>query len=311
MMVSVARAVSPVVSRILPVLLCLLLSPTDVVSAATEMDILPTYRQGDFVWNKAGLDNFPNIVSELKWENLRIRGIKGILRHDMDRRSYLEASGEYGWIYAGTNQDSDYDGNNRTEEFSRSNNSGNGGHVFDASLALGWKMRDTKSQRTSLLAGYGYSRQLLRMTDGFQTIPATGHFAGLNSSYRTVWQGPWLGLQHEERLNRRLNLMARLEYHWLSYEAEARWNLRNGPDDLEQPVTNNHWAGGSGTVASLGLDYAAGSRWRLGAYIDYTHYSTGYGTDQVNRANGEKIRIRLNEARWDSWAYRLKATYLF
>ena len=310
-MLSVARAVSTARSRILPVLLCLLLSPVNVVSAATEMDILPTYRQGTFVWNKAGLNNSPNILSELKWENLRARGIKSILRHDMDRRSYLEASGEYAWIYAGTNQDSDYDGDNRTKEFSRSNNSGNGGHVFDASLAVGWKMRDTTSQRTSLLAGYGYSRQLLRMTDGFQTINkygSIGPFAGLNSSYRTVWQGPWMGLQHEERLNRRLNLIARLEYHWLSYEAEARWNLRA---DLEQPITNNHWAGGSGIVASLGLNYAAGSRWRLGANVDYTRYSTGYGTDQVNGATGEKTRIRLNEARWDSWAYRLKATYLF
>ena len=309
MMVSVARAASSVVSKMLLVLLCLLLSPVDVATAATEMDLLPTYRQGTFVWNKAGWDNFPNILSELKWENLRIRGIKGILRHDIDQRSYLEASGEYGWIYAGTNQDSDYDGDNRTEEYSRSNNSGNGGHVFDASLAMGWKMRDTKTQRTSLLAGYGYSRQLLRMTNGFQTIPATGPFAGLNASYRTVWQGPWLGLQHEERLNKRLNLIARLEYHWLSYDAEARWNLR---PDLEQPVTNNHWADGSGIVASLGLNYAAGSRWRLGAYVDYTTYSTGYGTDQVNLADGTtKFRVRLNEARWDSWAYRLQATYRF
>ena len=308
MMQSVVRAVCPVVSRMLLVLLGLLLSPVNAASAATELDLLPTYRQGTFVWNKAGWDNVPNILSELKWENLRIRGIKGILRHDMDRRSYLEASGEYGWIYAGTVQDSDYDGDNRTEEYSRSNNSGNGGHVFDASLALGWKMRDTTSQRTSLLAGYGYSRQLLRMTDGFQTIPATGHFAGLNASYRTVWQGPWVGLQHEKHLNKRLNLIARLEYHWLSYDAEARWNLR---DDLEQPVTNNHWADGSGIVASLGLNYAAGSRWRLGAYVDYTTYSTGYGTDQVNVVDGTKIRIRLNEARWDSWAYRLQATYRF
>ena len=308
MMVSVARAASSVVSKMLLVLLCLLLSPVDVATAATEMDLLPTYRQGTFVWNKAGWDNFPNILSELKWENLRIRGIKGILRHDIDQRSYLEASGEYGWIYAGTNQDSDYDGDNRTEEYSRSNNSGNGGHVFDASLAMGWKMRDTKTQRTSLLAGYGYSRQLLRMTNGFQTIPATGPFAGLNASYRTVWQGPWLGLQHEERLNKRLNLIARLEYHWLSYDAEARWNLR---PDLEQPVTNNHWADGTGIVASLGLYYAAGSRWHLGAWVDYTRDTTGYGTDQVNGATGKKIRIRLNEARWDSWAYRLKATYLF
>ena len=64
-------------------------------------------------------------------------------------------------------------------------------------------------------------------------------------------------------------------------------------------------------MASLGLNYAAGARGRLRAWVDYTHYGTGYGTDQVNIATGEKTKIRLNEARWDSWAYSLKATYLF
>ena len=116
MMVSVARAASSVVSKMLLVLLCLLLSPVDVATAATEMDLLPTYRQGTFVWNKAGWDNFPNILSELKWENLRIRGIKGILRHDIDQRSYLEASDEYGWTYAATNKESDYKDTSSTEE---------------------------------------------------------------------------------------------------------------------------------------------------------------------------------------------------
>ncbi len=159
-----------------------------------------------------------------------------------------------------------------------------------------------------MLAGYAYSRQHLTMTNGFQTIPDNGPFNGLNSSYRAMWEGAWIGLTHEERMNKRLHLTARLEYHLPSYTGEARWNLR---EDLEQPVTNNHWADGSGIVASLGLNYAAGARWRLGAWVDYTHYGTGYGTDQVNIATGEKIKIRLNEARWDSWAYRLKATYLF
>lgn len=94
-------------------LLCILLCsvlfiavfPTTPATAATQFDLFPTYRQDNFVWNKAGLNDFPNIISELKWENLRIQGVKGVLKHDMGKRHFLEASGGWDWIYSGTNQD--------------------------------------------------------------------------------------------------------------------------------------------------------------------------------------------------------------
>lgn len=123
-----------------------------------------------------------------------------------------------------------------------------------------------------------------------------------------MWNGPWLGLEHERQVSKRTRLLMRLEYHMPDYRGEAYWNLRS---DLAQPVTNNHWGQGRGTVVSLGLDHAAGPRWTLGAQIDYTSFMTFPGTDQVNIAGGEKVQIRLNEVTWDSWAFRLKATYRF
>lgn len=276
--------------------------------AATQFEIFPTYRQDNFLWNKAGLNDFPNVLSELKWENLRIQGIKGVLKHDMGKRHFIEASGGWGWIYSGTNQDSDYDGDNRTDEYSRSNNTSDHGNVFDLSLALGWKLQDKPTQRTSLLAGYAINSQNLTMTNGVQTIPATGPFPGLNAAYKGLWRGPWLGLSHEQQLNKKWALTTRVEYHLPNYNGEAHWNLRN---DLAHPVTNNHWANGQGLVASLGVDYKAGPSWRIGAWVDYTHYLAKNGTDQVNVFDGSHIQIRLNEVRWDSWAFRLRATYLF
>ena len=47
--------------------------------AATTLEILPTHRQDRFTWHKAELGGVPNILSELKWENLRIYAIKGVL----------------------------------------------------------------------------------------------------------------------------------------------------------------------------------------------------------------------------------------
>ena len=278
------------------------------VFAATQFDFFPTYRQDNFVWNKAGLNDFPNVLSELKWENLRIQGIKGVLTHDMGNRHFLEASGGWGWIYAGTNQDSDYDDDNRTDEYSRSNNTADRGNVFDLSLALGWKLHDSKRQRTSLLAGYAVNSQNLTMTNGVQTIPSTGPFAGLNAAYKGLWRGPWLGLSHAQQLDKKWALTGRIEYHLPSFNGEAHWNLRT---DLAHPVTNNHWANGQGMTVSLGVDYKANPSWRLGFGIDYTHYLAKNGTDQVNIFDGTHVQIRLNEVRWDSWAFRLKATYRF
>ena len=162
--------------------------------AATTLEILPTHRQDRFTWHKAELGGVPNILSELKWENLRIYAIKGVLRHDTGRRTFLEATGSFGWIYSGTNQDSDYDQNDRQDEYSRS--------------------------------------------------------------------------------------------------------YANAGD-------------GRGTVVSLGLDHSLGKNWSLGAAIDYTSYTANKGTDQVNFADGSNLHIPLNRVTWDSWAYRLTATYRF
>ena len=290
-------------------LVCLFPAP---VSAATELDISPMYRQDNLMWNKAGENGFPNILSELKWENLRIQGFKGVLTHDLGPKYFLEATGSWGWIYAGANQDSDYDGNNRSLEFSRSNNNGSGGTVFDASLAVGWKLRNTKTTQTRLLLGYAINRQSLWVTEGNQTIDTDGNnlgpIPGLNTAYMAVWRGPWLGITQNTKLSKRLQLATRLEYHLPDYNGEAHWNLRQS---LDHPVTNNHWAKGQGIVASLGLDYVTGPRWKLGAGVDYTNYWISPGTDQVNIMGGQHVQIQLNEVRWDSWAFRLKATYLF
>lgn len=282
------------------------------VSAATSLDLYPTYRQDKFAWNKAGMNGAPNIISELNWDNLRIQGVKAVLTHDLGRRHFLEASGSWGWIYAGTNQDSDYDGNDRSLEFSRSNNNAGGGTVFDASLAIGWKLSHTKASRTNLLLGYAINRQSMTMTDYVQTVStdggSLGPMPGINTAYMALWRGPWLGLAHESRPQPRLRLSSRLEFHLPDYNGECHWNARK---DLDHPVSNNHWAKGQGVVAALGVDYQAGPRWSLGAGLDYTRYWIRPGTDQVNAFEGSKLQIELKEVRWDSWALRLNATYVF
>ena len=127
------------------ILLCCVFSTP--AQAATTLEILPTHRQDRFTWHKAGIDGFPNILSELKWENLRIYAVKGILRHDTGRKTFLEATGSFGWIYSGTNQDSDYDQNDRQDEFSRSYANAGDGRVLTARWPSAGSCRRTPNSR--------------------------------------------------------------------------------------------------------------------------------------------------------------------
>ncbi len=99
------------------------------------------YRQDQFDFNISGRPDGPNILSELTWEDLQIAqlGIDAGFRVK-PRRSpiglLVQLEGGYGFIFDGSNEDSDYRGDNRTDPFSISNN-GADGDVWDLSLGAG------------------------------------------------------------------------------------------------------------------------------------------------------------------------------
>jgi len=159
------------------------------------------YRRDQLNWNIASEisgSTTPNILSELSWTNIEIYQFKTkgeVLLNDL---FVFDGVLSYGEIYDGDNQDSDYSGNDRTLEFSRSNNKADSGNTFDITGAIGVKVPMkkidilTKIDQVDLtvLGGYSYHEQNLEMTDGSQTIPLTGTFSGLESRYETAWNGP-------------------------------------------------------------------------------------------------------------------------
>jgi hypothetical protein len=104
------------------------------------------YRLDELDWNIAGGIKGPNIISELEWEDLEIYQMRGSGRFDFEKGNApfalrLKGSLAYGWIVDGENQDSDFKGNNRTLEYSRSNNNSDDGGVFDAFVGIGARFR--------------------------------------------------------------------------------------------------------------------------------------------------------------------------
>lgn len=285
----------------------------------TSFSISGGYRVDNLDWNKASDITgtaTPNILSELTWSDIQILELELGIRHTQPlgrlTGAYLELKGNAGVVFSGDNQDSDYFGDNRTQEFSRSNNSADKGTVFGLSIAGGYSMKwELPWERADLtfipLVGFGTRKTDFRMQDGFQTIPATGAFPGLDSSYETTWKGPFLGMDIAGKFNRhRLGLRA--EYHMIDYLGVGDWNLR---EDLYNPRSFDHKADGTGTVFNLLYAYEVTPSSEFTIAGNFSQWSTDAGTDRVFFSDFTYTELRFNEANWDSQSIRLGMHYLF
>ena len=281
------------------------------------------YRKDDFDWNIAGdtSGNNPNILSELTWSDLEIIQLEFGLARNFPNRLVLKGEIAYGFIFDGKNQDSDYLGDNRTLEFSRSNNSSDDGNTSDVSIGLGYSFPLLPQYLIATpLVGFSYHGQNLKITEGFQTIstppftPDLGPFPGLNSSYEAKWYGIWVGLELNARIYKRDGMslahefLGGIEYHRVDYDAEANWNLRT---DLAHPKSFEHEADGTGIVFLVGWNYFLNPQWSLDFSFKYQEWQTDPGTARVFLAAGGDIVTRLNEVNWESGSLMVGVTCRF
>ncbi len=275
------------------------------------------YRQGEFDWNIAGTPQGtdPNVLSELEWRDIGVAQIR--LGGEIVAWRHLWIGGSFtrGSIHAGENRDSDYLGDDRTLEFSRSDNGGDDGSLSEGDFGVGYMFRFPRAGGgfdLLLAAGYGIARQDLRITDGFQTIadedilgeplPPTGPFSGLDSSYDAEWDGTWFGIEGRLRVGPRAMLSARARLHQADFEAEANWNLR---EDFAHPLSFRHTAEGDGLVFRAAYDRQTKGRWGWRVILDVQRWETGAGVDEVFFDDGTSLTTRLNEANWSSVALSL------
>jgi hypothetical protein len=287
------------------------------VEVEGDLELLNGYRVDDLDWNIAGnlTGTSPNIVSELTWRDLESYQLKLGGKGTINRVFYLRGSAAFGWVLSGEVQDSDYNGDNRTQEFSRSISSADDSTLLDATLAIGYPFKLASDRfRLIPLAGFSYSEQNLTMKDGGQVIsqpPQTqpiGPIAGLDSSFDTKWYGLWVGIDMSFKASNKITLFAGFEYHWADYEAEANWNLRT---DLAHPKSFEHEADGTGVLITAGGDYRFAEPWSLGLEINYQDWSTDAGIDRQFNSDGTIAVTRLNEVNWESLAIMLRVTYRF
>jgi hypothetical protein len=271
------------------------------------------YRQDELIWNKAGLNGVPNILSELTWDNLEIATLNIGSTLYFDNNWLANIDFVYGRIFDGDNQDSDYFGNNRTLEFSRSNNGADEGDVFDISAHIGyrWKWASQQSLYGEVrpLLGLSYHSQNLKAVDGYQTIPAFGAFDDLDSSYDSTWFGPWLGLESLFFVSDKLSFRIGAEAHYAYYDASANWNLRT---DFSHPESFTHEAEGYGLIARFDANYHIDSQLSLNFSLNHQNWKADRnGVDQIFFADGSTVKLKFNEVEWDSFAMNVGLNYQF
>ena len=271
------------------------------------------YRVDQLNWNKAHPSGSPNVLSELTWEDLEIFQLRFGLSALFFQNLKVKGTFAYGFIFDGQNQDSDYLGDDRTQEFSRSNNATDSGETLDASIGVSYVFSFlTDKIAVTPLIGYSYHLQYLSITDGVQTLetpgitPPLGPFPGLDSNYDARWQGFWFGLDTAFRIFRRDGVTLAHEfilggeYHWdADYYGVGNWNLRS---DLEHPKSFEHRADGQGYILTGEYRFYLTRKWSLNLNGNYQKWDTDPGSDKMFFSDGTTAMMQLNEVNWESWA---------
>jgi hypothetical protein len=270
-----------------------------------EFNLSSGYRLGSLHWSIAGdlSGENPNILSELIWSKLQILQIEGEGNLNIERFTIRAALG-YGWILAGDTRDSDYDSDDRTDEWSRSYLDARGGYLLHALTGLGYRYEFEAAPITLLpMIGIAFHRQAMVMTEGVQVIATLGltqdpgPIIGLDSSYTTNWLNMWVGLDVDYRITSRLSAAAAVSVHPSLYYAQADWNKVT---KFEHPVSFVHRALGLGLCGELSVDVELSRRFLLEGRCGLDYWFGGPGVDETFYAAGYSVETRLNEVVWSS-----------
>lgn len=259
----------------------------------------------------------PNILSELSYRDVTFTVFNASADIHI-HQGWLQGSTIFmdyraGQATGGEVQDSDYNGNNRTQEYSRSLSSARDSTLRSIEIGVSHGISLTGNSRLVPALAVARHEQNMVMTDGRQTVDIynpdnLGDFRGtLNSTYASQWTGAWTGMNWEYS-TRFHQLSAGYRYYWLHYHAEADWNLRS---DFAHPKSFEQWAHGGGSAWELSYKLSFSQAFSLSLSWYRQDWDTGTGKDKVYFADGSTGSTQLNEVTWESTGYNMGLQFLF
>lgn len=248
-------------------------SPSDF---STKFDVGQGYRRDHLKWGISGPHGKPNTLSDLDYKhvNIYLTTLKAQLHNDI---YVAQLDGGYGRVLHGTVRDSDFFGNNKTHEFSRSVNKITGDYTIDLMAKIGRIWHPVQDTSLTTCVGYGTFWQKFRMKDGRQKIPVKAHIHHLNSTYKARWSAPCLDAELSSRLTP--SVRGTLGYTFffpLRYEGRGDWNLRH----LRFKQTNDEEKS-FGQRGTVGLQWAITDRCEIGLGASLWKFTSKGGHDKI------------------------------
>jgi len=257
------------------------------------LDLHGDYSKEDFRWSIAGNSNGqnPNILSEVKWKNLKGYSAGGAIRINVWSQFVLLGNYHKTFIRSGIATDTDYAGDNRTNISYHAELNSNEGSAHRYMASLGYMFTLNKHLSILPLAGYTFSRQSLFLK-GFGNNEDKD-YALLNSTYQTRWEGLVLGVATNYSFNSKLYLETKIDYKQLTYKAVANWNLI---DAFAHPISFKH--SGNGFEVDFNAKFGIKLSSQISTFImgNYFYAETGRGKDQLFLADGQEQLSQFNGA---------------
>ncbi|AMP98400.1 hypothetical protein AY601_1483 [Pedobacter cryoconitis] len=258
-----------------------------------ELQVYGAYSTADFDWSIAGnsLGQNPNVLSEVKWKNIKGPGMGLDIRLNIWSPIFLKVNYQRNSIKSGKVSDTDYAADDRMNPGYQANLNSNEGFSYHYAVAGGYEFKLNPLLKLSPFAGYLKSAQHLHLKDfKEETDPA---IKTLNSTYQANWTGPMIGIEANLRLGNQLSIHAMLNYKQLKYNATADWNLI---DAFVHPVSFRHTANGNGTDGFLQINFRFNPVLSVFIRGNYSYANTGKGTDELFLADGQEVQSQFNGA---------------
>lgn len=170
--------------------------------------------------------------------------------------------------------------------------------LFEVNFYHLLKQSEAETASWSTIFGFLHYQDKLHITNGVQTIPAFGPFAGLDSTYDFYWTALKIGTLYEWNSLKRLSLNGSLSLYPVTvYYGEGFWNLRAGTSFRTAAPSFTHLSLGYGFEAKLGLTFLITKRVTFGAGYRYLHLMAKDGTYTVYPYNGPKATADLDWAK--------------
>lgn len=260
------------------------------------------YGHSDIGYSIAGNEQGtnPNILSELKWADLRAIQYGLDLYGNLQNRFVFKAQYMRINVFDGAVSDIDYADDNRRGIFSEqylSSHNGFGSHV---NAQVGYKLIDRPILSVSFLLGVDHLHQraylLNHKGDNIDNNPL-GYFEGLHSYYSTNWKSIGINLWTEYRRYRRLSIRLDVGAYKSTYHAYGNWNLI---PYFAHPKSYTHEGKGIRMIGNLMISYKLSRKFHLNFGYMYSYATVNNGIDRLYLTDGSTNITRLNEVRQSS-----------